>query len=92
MDNVKNEAENMLARIIEYSYTAYNDNDDKRHYELMAELAATLITNITCGMGNEHEAAVKWAEVMGWLIESTKTETQAYFKGEINYKIIGEDI
>jgi hypothetical protein len=90
-DIVKDKAEEMLARIIEYSYTAYGDNS-KRHEELMTELACSLITSVSCSCEDMADGIDKLNEVLEYINGELITSTIAYYAGNVDYKIIGEDI
>ena len=87
-EETKVKAEELLARVIEYSYT----NDPDNHENLMIELAATLISNVTCSAGDYKEAKKLYNKSFSWLLHVTSDAMYKFYNGEIDYKIIGEDI
>ena len=85
---VKDRANEMLAKIIEYSYTA----DKEYHEVLMCELASSLITHISCGYDNKDDGMEQLENVIKMIIDGTIIATVNFYDGKQEYKVIGEDV
>lgn len=89
-EKVKEQADEMLAKIMEYSLKA----DEKYHDTLMIELASALIVNVTCGYDNMDDAIKEHKEIMRLIHRSTLDCTIDCYTGKTkyNFRIIGKDI
>lgn len=89
-EKVKEQAEEMLARIMEYSLKA----DEEYHDVLMLELASSLITNVICQCDNMDEAIKSHKGIMRLIHRSTLDCTIDCYTGKTkyNFRVIGKDI
>lgn len=89
-DEVKEQSEKMLAKLIDYINNASDNDEDSEN--LKFELAATLCTNVICSYETEKEALKAYNEHIEWLVASVGVAAMRFYKGCQEYKVIGEDI
>ena len=89
-EEVKEQSEIMLARLIDYINKASDNDEDSDHLKL--ELAATLCTNVICSYATEKEALDAYMKEIDWLAFSVGDAAMKFYQGCQEYRTIGEDI